>query len=153
MNKRILRKWLKSGVVEFGRLKRTEEGTPQGGIISPTLANMALDGLEKLLETHFGGKGSRTIRENKTYLVRYADDFIISGKTKELLENQVIPLIQNFLNERGLSLSTEKTKVVHIEEGFDFLGWNVRRFKGKNTEQTKSKECESVLQQGKRGNF
>lgn len=131
MNKRILRKWLKSGVVEFGRLKRTEEGTPQGGIISPTLANMALDGLEKLLETHFGGKGSRTIRENKTYLVRYADDFIISGKTKELLENQVIPLIQNFLNERGLSLSTEKTKVVHIEGGFDFLGWNVRRFKGK----------------------
>ncbi|MBV6524973.1 group II intron reverse transcriptase/maturase, partial [Ursidibacter maritimus] len=56
MNKRILRKWLKSGVVEFGRLKRTEEGTPQGGIISPTLANMALDGLEKLLETHFGKK-------------------------------------------------------------------------------------------------
>lgn len=52
-------------------------------------------------------------------------------KQKELLENQVIPLIQNFLNERGLSLSTEKTKVVHIEEGFDFLGWNVRRFKGK----------------------
>lgn len=131
MNKRILRKWLKSGVVEFGQLKRTEEGTPQGGIISPTLANMALDGLETLLETHFGVKGSRIIRENKTYLVRYADDFIISGKTQELLEQQVIPLIQAFLTERGLSLSAEKTRVVHIEQGFDFLGWNVRRFNGK----------------------
>ena len=108
MNKRILRKWLKSGVVEFGQLKRTEEGTPQGGIISPTLANMALDGLETLLETHFGAKGSRIIRENKTYLVRYADDFIISGKTQELLEQQVIPLIQTFLAERGLSLSAEE---------------------------------------------
>lgn len=130
INKRILRKWLKSGVVEFGSLQQTEEGTPQGGIISPTLANMTLDGLERLLETQFGQKGSRKIRENKTYLVRYADDFIISGKTKELLEQQVIPLIEMFLKERGLSLSKEKTRVVHIEQGFDFLGWNVRRFKG-----------------------
>lgn len=96
MNKRILRKWLKSGVVEFGRLKRTEEGTPQGGIISPTLANMALDGLEKLLETHFGGKGSRTIRENKTYLVRYADDFIISGKRKSYLKIKLSHLSRTF---------------------------------------------------------
>lgn len=131
MNKRILRKWLKAGVVEFGQLKRIEEGTPQGGIISPTLANMTLDGLEKLLELHFGEKGSKKIRENKTYVVRYADDFIVSGKTKALLEQQVIPLIRSFLKERGLTLSEEKTKVVHIEQGFDFLGWNVRRFKGK----------------------
>ncbi|OBW96607.1 group II intron reverse transcriptase/maturase [Gallibacterium anatis] len=131
MNKRILRKWLKSGVVEFGQLKQTTEGTPQGGIISPTLANMTLDGLECLLENHFGKKGSRKIRENKTYLVRYADDFIISGKTKALLEEKVIPLIEGFLAERGLTLSAEKTKVVHIEQGFDFLGWTVRRFKSK----------------------
>lgn len=131
MNKRILKKWLKSGVVEFGQLQRTEAGTPQGGIISPTLANMALDGLETLLETHFGKRGSRKIRENKTYLVRYADDFIISGKSKTLLENEVLPLVQEFLTERGLTLSKEKTRIVHIEQGFDFLGWNVRRFSGK----------------------
>lgn len=131
INKRILRKWLKSGVVEFGQLKQITEGTPQGGIISPTLANMTLDGLECLLENHFGKKGSRKIRENKTYLVRYADDFIISGKTKALLEEKVIPLIEDFLAERGLTLSAEKTKVVHIEQGFDFLGWTVRRFKSK----------------------
>ncbi|PJG82693.1 group II intron reverse transcriptase/maturase [Caviibacterium pharyngocola] len=131
MNKRILRKWLQSGVVEFGQLKRTEEGTPQGGIISPTLANMALDGLESLLAEHFGKKTGSKIRRHKTYLVRYADDFIISGISKELLEEKVIPLVKGFLAERGLTLSESKTKVVHIEEGFDFLGWNVRRFKGK----------------------
>ncbi|WP_082987394.1 group II intron reverse transcriptase/maturase [Gallibacterium salpingitidis] len=131
MNKRILHKWLKSGVVEFGQLKRTEEGTPQGGIISPTLANMALDGLETLLAQHFGAKNGSKIRRHKTYLVRYADDFIISGVSKELLEEKVIPLVKDFLTERGLTLSETKTKVVHIDEGFDFLGWNVRRFKGK----------------------
>ncbi|SUB51670.1 group II intron reverse transcriptase/maturase [Pasteurella testudinis] len=127
MNKRILRKWLKSGVVEFGRLRRTEEGTPQGGIISPTLANMALDGLENELAKHFGAKGSKRLREYKTYMVRYADDFIISGKSKEILENNVLPVVKSFMAERGLSLSESKTKVVHIEQGFDFLGWTVQR--------------------------
>ncbi|OZN24115.1 group II intron reverse transcriptase/maturase [Actinobacillus seminis] len=128
MNKRILKKWLKSGVVEFGQLKPTTEGTPQGGIISPTLANMALDGLEKELIKHFGAKNSLKIAKHRTYLVRYADDFIISGISKELLEEQVIPMVKNFLAERRLSLSESKTKVVHIEHGFDFLGWTVKRF-------------------------
>lgn len=130
INKRILRKWLKAGVVDMGQLKPTEEGTPQGGIISPTLANMALDGLEAELAHHFGAKGSRKIREFKTYMVRYADDFVISGKSKEILEDRVIPVVEKFLAERGLVLSETKTRVVHIEQGFDFLGWTVRRFKG-----------------------
>ncbi|HBN7245170.1 TPA: group II intron reverse transcriptase/maturase [Escherichia coli] len=130
MDKGILRRWLKAGVVDMGQLKATEEGTPQGGIISPTLANMALDGLEKQLAEHFGAKGSRAIRQTKVYLIRYADDFVISGISKELLEQRVKPLVEEFLAKRGLVLSETKTKVRHIEEGFEFLGWMVRRYNG-----------------------
>lgn len=93
---------------------------------SPTLANMTLDGLENSLNFILEKKVVRT--ENKTYVVRYADDFIVSGKTKALLEQQVIPLIRGFLKERGLS--QKKRPKWYIEQGFDFLGWNVRRFKG-----------------------
>ena len=64
-------------------------------------------------------------------MVRYADDFIITSRTKERLENEVKPLVENFLKERGLTLSVEKTKITHIEEGFDFLGWNFRKYDGK----------------------
>jgi RNA-directed DNA polymerase len=131
MNKRILTKWLKSGVVDMGQVKATEEGTPQGGIISPTLANMALDGLEKVLAEYFGEKASKKIRQHKTYMVRYADDFVISGISKELLEEKVIPVVKAFLKERGLTLSERKTQVVHIKQGFDFLGWTVRQFNDK----------------------
>ncbi len=130
-DKVVLRKWLKAGVVDMGLLNATEAGTPQGGIISPTLANMALDGLETLLAEHFGAKGSKKARKHKVYLVRYADDFVISGISKELLEEQVTPLVEAFLAERGLRLSPSKTKVTHINRGFDFLGWNVRKHGGK----------------------
>lgn len=131
MNKRILTKWLKSGVVDMGQVKRTEEGTPQGGIISPTLANMALDGLEATLAKAFGNKRSRRFVRNKTHMVRYADDFIIAGSSKELLENEVVPVVSEFLKERGLTLSERKTRIVNIEQGFDFVGWTVRPFNGK----------------------
>ena len=70
-------------------------------------------------------------RKHQVNFVRYADDFIITGKSKELLENEVKPLVENFLKERGLTLSAEKTKATHIEEGFDFLGWNFRKYDGK----------------------
>ena len=70
-------------------------------------------------------------RKHQVNFVRYADDFIITGKSKELLENEVKPLVENFLKERGLTLSVEKTKATHIEEGFDFLGWNFRKYDGK----------------------
>lgn len=118
----VLKNWLRAGYVEKNRLYPTEAGTPQGGIISPVLANLVLDGLERMLNERFK---SRTA---KVHLVRYADDFIVTGSSKELLENDVKPLIEAFLKERGLTLSEEKTKVTHIEDGFDFLGWNVRRF-------------------------
>jgi RNA-directed DNA polymerase len=132
MDRRVLHKWLKSGVVDRGQLRRTEEGTPQGGIISPTLANITLDGLEQglmqFLRISFGAQATKRV---KVHLVRYADDFVVTGSSKELLETIVRPWIEEFLRERGLSLSEEKTSVVQIEQGFDFLGWNFRKYSGK----------------------
>lgn len=132
IDKQILHKWLKSGVVDRGQLHRTEEGTPQGGIISPTLANITLDGLEHglmaFLQTAMGVARTKSMKVN---LVRYADDFVVTGHSKEWLETTVKPWIVNFLRERGLTLSEEKTKIVHIDEGFDFLGWNFRKYSEK----------------------
>lgn len=90
---------------------------------------MALDGLENLLlEKYPKNKVNKPKRIN---LVRYADDIIITGNTKEILEQEIKPLVTEFLRERGLELSPEKTKIVHISEGFDFLGQNIRKYKGK----------------------
>lgn len=133
MDKTILGKWLKCGYIFENEVFPTDEGTPQGGIISPTLANMALDGLQKLLEDNFPWepkKGSSGWYCPKVRLVRFADDFIITGESKELLEQKVKPLVASFLAERGLTLSQEKTLITHIEDGFDFLGFNVRKFNG-----------------------
>ena len=131
-DKVILQKWLKAGFVENRILFPTEAGTPQGGIISPVLANLTLDGLEQLLNEHFRVKILNGQRHHpKVNLVRYADDFIITGATKELLENEVKPLVEQFLRDRGLQLSPEKTCVTHIEQGFDFLGMHVRKYDGK----------------------
>ena len=128
MDKEVLRKWLRAGYVENRVLFPTESGTPQGGIISPTLANLTLDGLERLLKDSFLAKfvGGRYVRP-KVNLVRYADDFIITGTSKEVLENEVKPLVEAFLRDRGLQLSPSKTCVTHINEGFDFLGQNIRK--------------------------
>ena len=120
MDRKMLRRWLKAGVVDMGQLKPTEAGTPQGGIISPVLANLTLDGLEKLLAERFKS------RKHKVHVVRYADDFVVTGSSKELLEAQVKPVVEEFLAERGLWLSPTKTKITHIADGFDFLGWTVR---------------------------
>jgi RNA-directed DNA polymerase len=123
MDKAILRKWLKAGYIEKTSLYPTDEGTPQGGTISPALANMTLDGLEAALHQHV-----RHLRSAKVNLVRYADDFVITGNSKELLETQIKPLVTEFLQERGLILSEEKTVLTHITDGFDFLGQTVRKF-------------------------
>lgn len=130
MDRVILRKWLKAGYMEKQALHATEQGTPQGGIISPVLANLALDGLGRRLRERYPerGKGSENGRKAKVHLIRYADDFVITGRTKELLEDEVKPLVESFLRERGLELSAEKTEITHIEAGFDFLGQNVRRY-------------------------
>ena len=126
MDRGMLRKWLKAGFMEKTLFYPTTDGTPQGGIISPVLANLALDGLEGALTELFPRD-----RRQKVYLVRYADDFFITGTSREVLEDAVRPLVEQFLGERGLELSLEKTSIVHIEKGFDFLGWNVRKYNGK----------------------
>jgi RNA-directed DNA polymerase len=124
MDKSILRKWLAAGYMDEGVVYPTEAGTPQGGIASPALANMALDGLEEVAR--------RAAPSNqKVYVVRYADDFIITGASKEVLEMKVKPAVVAFLKERGLELSEEKTRITHIDDGFDFLGFNVRKYAGK----------------------
>lgn len=132
MDRRMLRKWLKSGAIDAGQLQRTDDGTPQGGIISPTLANITLNGLEtgltRFLREKLKAKGVAACKVN---LVRYADDFVVTGSSKELLQTTVLPWIEEFLRERGLTLSAEKTRIVHIDEGFDFLGWNFRKYGGK----------------------
>jgi RNA-directed DNA polymerase len=131
MNRVILRKWLKAGVVHKGRLAPTDEGTPQGGIISPTLANMTLNGLETQLLAHLRAKvGVEKAQKLKVHVIRYADDFVITGISKEILETEVRPWIETFLAQRGLRLSPEKTRVTHIDDGFDFLGWNFRKYAG-----------------------
>ena len=123
MDKKILLKWLKAGYIHKRILYPTEAGTPQGGIISAALANMTLDGLETELK--------KFRAQDRVHMVRYADDFIITGNSKELLENEVQPLIEKFLSARGLELSPEKTGIPHIDEGFDFLGVNIRKYSGK----------------------
>lgn len=129
----VLRKWLRAGFVDKRTWFATEAGTPQGGIISPTLANLTLDGLERLLKERFrphSGHGPHAFRRRhnpKVHLIRYADDFVITGNSRELLADEVLPLVERFLNERGLQLSPEKTKITHIREGFDFLGQNLRK--------------------------
>jgi RNA-directed DNA polymerase len=130
MNTRVLHQWLKAGVIDKGHLRRTEMGTPQGGIISPTLANITLNGLESGLAKHLRATlGYRKASKAKCNVVRYADDFVVTGASQELLETIVVPWVTNFLRERGLQLSSEKTRVVHIDEGFDFLGWNFRKYR------------------------
>ena len=118
-----LKRWLKAGYMERSVFNPTNEGTPQGGIISPTLANMALDGIESLV--------GNFNRRDKIHFVRYADDFIITGNSREILEKEVKPLIEEFLGKRGLTLSAEKTRISHITDGFNFLGFNLRKYGNK----------------------
>ena len=125
----ILKKFLEAGYIESGKWFDTIQGTPQGGAISPTLCNAVLNGLEPMLKKRFkryweNGK----LINPKVNLVRYADDFIISGDSKERLENEVLPLVKDFMRKRGLELSEEKTVITNIHDGFDFLGCNIRKY-------------------------
>ena len=129
IDKQILRKWLKCGYIEQGKLHPTIAGTPQGGIISPTLMNMTMDSLEKLIKKQF--PKWRLTKEGKSMcvnFVRYADDFIITAASREIIENEIAPLVEAFLKKRGLSLSPDKTKITPISEGFDFLSQNTRKY-------------------------
>jgi len=123
-DRRLLQQWLAAGYIEEGSFYDTEAGSPQGSIVSPALANMVLDGLEAVVK-------QAVTKTDKVNFVRYADDFIVTGISRDVLETKVQPAIVAFLTERGLSLSTEKTHITHIDDGFDFLGFNVRKYSGK----------------------
>ena len=149
MDKSILKQFLKAGFVFKGELFPTEDGTPQGGIISPILANMALDGLQQVLSNRFhtnrlGRIDLRFKNSHKVNLVRYADDFIVTAATQEIaLEAK--KLIRDFLLGRGLELSEEKTLVTHINDGFDLLGWNFRKYRGKLIVKPSKKSIQTVI--------
>jgi len=135
MDKRIMRQFLKSGFIYQGNLFPTEIGSPQGGAISSIYANMALDGLEKLIQNKYHRNSKGTIENHyraktKVNLIRYADDFIITADSKAIAEELKL-LVSDFLQSRGLQLSEEKTAITHIDNGFDFLGWTFRKFQGK----------------------
>ncbi len=137
IEKGILKKWLKAGYMEKGSLFPTDEGTPQGSIISPTMANMVLDGLQDAIDKacQIVKRGKKTVTRYpnpyKVHLIRYADDFVVTCSDKSILQTIIKPAIEGFLMERGLELSEEKTLITHINKGFDFLGQTVRKYKGK----------------------
>jgi len=132
-----IRAWLKSGTVSRVGFSSTLKGTPQGGVISPLLANIALDGMERLFgiytkTSNYYAPSSRAGLNKDVALYRYADDFIVLAPSKDVLENHVIPTIKAFLSKIGLDLNEAKTRVVNVSDGFDFLGFSFRRFFRKN---------------------
>jgi len=130
LDKQVLGKWLRAGYIEEKTAYPTRKGTPQGGIISPTIANMVLDGLEQAAKASVPPWRAGQIRP-KIHVIRYADDFIVTGESKHLLESKVKPAIESFLQQRGLKLSEAKTRITHINSGFNFLSQNLRKHDGK----------------------
>jgi RNA-directed DNA polymerase len=126
----LLRQWLKAGVLENGVYQETPLGTPQGGVISPLLLNIALHGMEAALKVKYNRRGQI---KGKRAVVRYADDFVVFCESQEdalRVRDEVLPL---WLAERGLTLSEEKTRIVHLTEGFDFLGFNTKHYPRRTT--------------------
>lgn len=131
----LIEKWLKAGFVDNSVFNETEEGTPQGGIISPLLANIALHGMEEVLGIKYNtvNRKDEVTYENRTKyaMARYADDFVIMCENEQDALD-LFEVLKPYLESRGLELAQEKTKVTHITEGFDFLGFNVKRYKTEN---------------------
>ena len=136
--KALIKQWLKAGYLEDGRYHDTPSGTPQGGVISPLLLNIALHGMEAALGVKHDTQGTS---RGKRAVVRYADDFVVFCETEEdalVVKDRILP---TWLAERGLSLSPEKTRIVHLTEGFDFLSFNVRRYPHPQTSRSGYKLC------------
>ncbi len=127
----MIRDWLKAGVIEPGKgFAPTEEGTPQGGVISPLLMNIALHGLEEAAGVQHERSDSKRTKRGSPSLIRYADDMVALCHTRQEAE-QVKARLATWLAPRGLSFNEEKTRVVHLDDGFDFLGFTIRRYHGK----------------------
>lgn len=140
MDRTLLTKWLRAGYIEKKTLRPTFHGVPQGGVISPCILVLALSGLEETVK-------SLTSPREKVNVISYADDFVITGVSREILEHKVMPAVVAFLKERGLELSPSKTKITYIDEGFDFLGFNVRKYKGKLLIKPSKKNIKSFLKE------
>ena len=137
IDRSILSQFLKSGFIFDDTFYHTDKGTPQGGVVSPILANMTLDGIENLLKERFP--------KMKVYFIRYCDDFLVIVPSKGIAE-EVQGIIRDFLSIRGLELSSEKTVITHIDEGFDFLSWNFRKYDGKFLIKPSQKSIKSITQ-------
>jgi len=120
-----IRSWLKAGVVDKGRYSPTEEGTPQGGVISPLLLNIALQGMEEAAGVRYDSRGY--VKAGCPTVITYADDFVALCRSREETE-AVQARIGAWLKDRGLSFNQEKTRIGRIDDGFDFLSFNIRRY-------------------------
>ncbi|WP_438941537.1 group II intron reverse transcriptase [Moorena bouillonii] len=131
--RKLIKSWLKAGVMDKGTFSPTNEGTPQGGIISPLLANIALHGMEECIKEYANNmKGTKEKNRKALSLIRYADDFLIIHKDQKVVE-ECLEVIGKWLNEMELELKPSKTKITHTYEGFNFLGFQVKQHKvGKN---------------------
>jgi RNA-directed DNA polymerase len=128
----LVAQWLGAGVVEHGWFTPTQEGTPQGGVISPLLLNVALHGMETAAGVrHYpaGAHAGRTVKGSPV-LIRYADDFLVLCHSQAQAE-QVKAQLAKWLTPKGLAFNEDKTHIVHLDDGLDFLGFNVRRYRGK----------------------
>ena len=126
----LVRRWLKAGVIEDGRFAPTGEGTPQGGVISPCLMNVALHGMEEAAGVRYWEGGTLRAVPGTPVLVRYADDVLALCHTREQAEH-VKQRLARWLEPRGLAFNEAKTRITHLDQGVDFLGFEIRRYRGK----------------------
>ena len=124
----LVRRWLKAGVVEDGVLSPTGEGAPQGGVISPLLMNVALHGMEAAAGVRYYRNGDAV--PGCPLLVRYADDVLALCHSRQQAED-VQARLAGWLEPRGLAFNQDKTRITHLDQGVDFLGFEIRRFGGK----------------------
>lgn len=128
--RRQIKAWLKAGVIEMVTFSKTEKGTPQRGVISPLLANIALHGFEDYISSFkkAGRYPNGQAKKTSATVIRYADDFVILHESKEFVE-YLQQKAEEWLSRMGLELKASKTRVCHTSEGFDFLGFNIRQYK------------------------
>ncbi len=141
-----IREWLKAGVVDRGRYAPTDEGTPQGGVISPLLLNIAMQGMEEAAGARYD-KNCHAIPGTPA-VVTYADDFVALCLSREQAE-AVREKLSTWLKPRGLSFNQDKTRIVHLDDGFDFLSFNIRRYHTRNGTKVLTKPSKDALKKNR----